>query len=85
MSRSQPVPILILDASGQYDLAWDGLQVLLRRVTPKAARVLGYFYQSKSALLQRAREAGIVMTKAANRWIDQMPDRPRDWRLVQST
>jgi hypothetical protein len=83
MSR-KPVSFLVLDASGRYDLAHDQLQVVLRKVTKAAATPIGYFAQSKPALVQRIREAGIVMTAAAQRWVDGMPDNLRRWDPAQT-
>jgi hypothetical protein len=84
MSRSQPLSFLVLDQKGEWDLSHDGLQVGLRKVTAKAARVIGYYAFSKSALLERIREEGITMTTAAQRWLDGMPSSLRGWNPAQT-
>jgi len=83
MSR-KPVSFLVLDESGQYDLAHDSIQLILRKVTDKAAKPIAYFAQSKPALMRRIRETGIVMTAAASRWVDAMPDNLRRWDPVNA-
>jgi len=80
----KPMPFLVLDSAGKYDLAHDGLQVLIRRVSASSARVIGYFAFSKSAMVQRIREEGIVVMVSAQGWIERMPDSLRGWDPTQA-